>query len=79
MNQTISDESRMVVDIVRRFVREKLQPLEMEVEELGHVPPEKLAALKSEALSLGLYAMNMPEEVGGGGLSTFDMCLVNNW
>lgn len=76
MNQTISDESRMVVDIVRRFVREKLQPLEMEVEELGHVPPEKLAALKSEALSLGLYAMNMPEEVGGGGLSTFDMCLV---
>ena len=76
MNQKISDESRMIVDTVRRFVQEKVQPLEMEVDELGHIPPEKLAALKTEAISLGLYAMNMPESVGGGGLSTLDMCLV---
>ena len=66
----------MVVETVRRFVQEKVQPLEMEVEKLGHIPPETLAALKGEALALGLYALNMPEEVGGGGLSTFDMCLV---
>ena len=71
-----SHECKMVVETVRRFVQEKLQPLEMEVEHLGHVPPEKLAVLKGEALSLGLYALNMPAEVGGGGLSTFEMCLV---
>ena len=62
MNQKISDESRMIVDTVRRFVQEKVQPLEMEVDELGHIPPEKLAALKAEAISLGLYAMNMPDQ-----------------
>ena len=76
MTSVITDECRMVVDTVRRFVQEKVQPLEAEVEQLGHVPPEKLAALKAEAIELGLYAMNMPVEVGGGGLSTTDMCHV---
>ncbi len=76
MDFSLSDETRMVVDTVRRFVRDKVQPLEQETETLGRVPPEKLAPLKAEAISLGLYALNMPEEVGGGGLSTVDMCLV---
>lgn len=76
MNHMISDECRMVVETVRRFVQEKVQPLEMEVEQLGHIPADKLASVRQEAIDLGLYALNMPEEVGGGGLSTFDMCLV---
>lgn len=75
MDFSISEESRMLVDTVRRFVQEKVQPLEGEVEHLGRIPDEKLKALKSEAKALGLYAMNMPEEVGGGDLSTLDMCL----
>lgn len=70
------DEARMLADTVRRFVVDKVQPLETEVETLGEIPPEKLAQLKQEALALGLYAMNMPHEVGGGGLSTLEMCLV---
>ncbi|TVR07042.1 MAG: acyl-CoA dehydrogenase [Salinarimonadaceae bacterium] len=72
----VSDEIRMVVDTIGRFIREKVQPLEMEVEESAAIPQEKLAILKREAIDLGLYALNMPEEVGGGGLTTFDMCLV---
>src|SRR3546814_19746263 len=75
MDFSISEESRMLVDTVRRFVQEKVQPLEGEVEKLGRIPDETLKALKSEAKALGLYAMNMPEDVGGGGLSTLDMCL----
>ncbi|WP_159587137.1 acyl-CoA dehydrogenase family protein [Chelativorans xinjiangense] len=76
MTQMTTDECRMVVETVRRFVRDKVQPLEMEVEALGRIPPEKLAALKQEAIALGLYALNMPAEVGGGGLGARDMCLV---
>lgn len=75
-NTLVSDEIRMVVDTVARFVRDKVQPLETEVEEKGVVPQDKLAILKREAIDLGLYALNMPEEAGGGGLGTFDMCLV---
>lgn len=76
MHDMISDECRMVVETVRRFVQDKVQPLEMEVEQLGHIPKDKLDAVKNEAIALGLYALNMPADVGGGGLSTFDMCLV---
>lgn len=77
MSETMtSDEIRMVIDTVARFVREKVQPLEADVEERGALPEDAVQALKREALSLGLFALNMPSEVGGGGLSTFDMCLV---
>jgi acyl-CoA dehydrogenase len=70
------DEMRMILETVRRFVTERLQPLEREVEETGAVPPDALADLKAQAIDLGLFALNMPAEVGGGGLSTHDMCLV---
>lgn len=73
---SISNETRMIVDTVRRFVVDRVQPLETEVERLGCVPRDKLSALKQEAIALGLYALNMPEDVGGGGLGTRDMCLV---
>ncbi|WP_414896594.1 acyl-CoA dehydrogenase family protein [Rhodovulum sp. YEN HP10] len=76
MDFTISDEMKMVTEAVGRFVREKVQPLEQETEANAQIPPEKLAAVKAEAQALGFYALNMSEEVGGGGLGVLDMCLV---
>jgi acyl-CoA dehydrogenase len=73
---TMTAEKRLLVETVRRFVNSEVQSLEAEVEELGEIPAEKLRALKAKAKSLGLYAMNMPAEVGGGGLSMVDICLV---
>jgi acyl-CoA dehydrogenase len=61
---------------VQKFVTTHVQPLESEVEELARVPDDKLRALRSKAQALGLFAMNMPAEVGGGGLSMVDICLV---
>ncbi|WMS42938.1 acyl-CoA dehydrogenase family protein [Acuticoccus sp. MNP-M23] len=76
MDFEIPEETQMVVDTVRRFVTEKVQPLEMATEEAAIIPADALARVKAEAQALGLYALNMPEAVGGGGLSTVDMCLV---
>lgn len=73
---SVPEDIRAVTETVRRFVEAEVQPLEAEVEELAAIPPEKLKAAKAKARSLGLYAMNMPAEVGGGGLSTVEMCLV---
>ncbi|MSO53892.1 MAG: acyl-CoA dehydrogenase [Rhodospirillales bacterium] len=73
---TISDETRLLVETVGKFVKAELQPLESEVEEQSRVPPDKLKVVKAKAQALGLYALNMPAEVGGGGLATVDMCLV---
>ena len=61
---------------MRKFVTAEVQPLEAEVEELARIPEEKLRTLRAKAQSLGLFAMNMPAEVGGGGLSMVDICLV---
>ena len=73
---TVPEETAAIVDLVRRFVRTEVQPLEAETEERAEIPSDRLAAVKGKAKALGLFAMNMPVEVGGGGLSTVDMCLV---
>jgi len=76
LDVTMADDPRLLVETVRKFVTTEVQPLEREVEERGEIPADKLEALKAKAKSLGLYAMNMPQEVGGGGLSMVDICLV---
>jgi acyl-CoA dehydrogenase len=73
---SIPHESRQLVDTVRRFVTNEVQPLEAETEKTGSIPAEPLQRLREQAKALGLFAMNMPESVGGGGLSNVDMCLV---
>jgi acyl-CoA dehydrogenase len=70
----IPEETRLLVDTVRKFVETEVQPLEEEVDALGHIPPDTLADVKGKAQALGLYAMNMPADVGGGGLSAIDTC-----
>ncbi|WP_372836984.1 acyl-CoA dehydrogenase family protein, partial [Puniceibacterium confluentis] len=76
MDFTISDEMKMVTEAVGRFVREKVQPLEVETEEAAAIPADRLVTVRTEAQALGFYALNMSEEVGGGGLGVLDMCLV---
>lgn len=75
MDFTISDEMKMVAEALQRFVRERVQPLEQETEEAACIPADKLAAVRGEAQALGFYALNMSEDVGGGGLGVMDMCL----
>lgn len=72
----IPDEIRLLTETISRFVTQEVQPLEAEVEMLGHVPEEALHRLRGRARELGLFAMNMPADVGGGGLSVLEMCLV---
>jgi acyl-CoA dehydrogenase len=76
MNFGLSHEQRMLVDTVQSFIRTELQPLEDEVEETGQLAPEKARAIFRKSRDLGLYAMNIPEEFGGGGLSAVDTMLV---
>ncbi|MES2530747.1 MAG: acyl-CoA dehydrogenase family protein [Pseudomonadota bacterium] len=73
---SIPSDAQLLVDTVRRFVTQEVQPLENETEALGHVPPEALKRVRGKAQELGLFAMNMPEDCGGGGLDNVTMCLV---
>ncbi len=75
MDFSLSDEQRMMIDTVRRFIKEELKPLEDEIENTGSLDQAKAMVIYEKAKSLGLYGMNMPDALGGGGLSNMDRIL----
>jgi len=72
----LTAEQRAVVETTRAFVQRELVPHEDEVERSGVLDPGLLAKLRDTAIRAGLYAANMPEEVGGGGLDTLTWMLM---
>ena len=72
MDFSLNDEQKMMIDTIRRFIAEELKPLEDELENTGNLPDEKARAIHAKSKELGLYALNMPAELGGGGLSNID-------
>jgi acyl-CoA dehydrogenase len=76
MDFGLDDEQRAIVDTVRTFVTRELYPYEEEVERLGDVPKELVDQIRERSMKAGLYAANMPEELGGGGLDAVAMTLV---
>jgi len=67
----------MLVDTARRFVVEELYPFEQQVEQSDELPAELRRQIIERALRAGLYAANMPAELGGGGLDTLSMCILD--
>ncbi len=66
----LTDEQSMIVDTTRAFVEAELYPHEALVERTGHLPMEVIKEVQKKAMQAGLYAANMPAEVGGAGLDT---------
>ena len=77
MDFALSDEHQMIVDTVRSFTERELFPHEEQVEKLGEVPPDLVRQIKQRSIDAGLYAANMPAELGGGGLDSFAVTLVD--
>jgi len=67
-----ADTREQLLDAVRRFVAERLRPIEAEVAEKDAIPAEVLAEMRA----LGLYGLSIPEAYGGLDLSMEDECLV---
>lgn len=75
MNFGLTDEQKMIAATTRAFVEKELYPHEAEIERTGRVPMEMIRAIQAKAMEAGLYAANMPEEVGGAGLDTLSWLL----
>lgn len=75
MDFALNDEQRMMIDTVRRFIAEELRPLEERLENDGCIDHDTATTIHDKAKALGLYALNMPAELGGGGLSNLDRIL----
>ncbi len=57
---------------VRRFVDERLIPLEQQVAETDKMPAEVVQEMRE----LGLFGLTIPEQYGGLGLNTYEECQV---
>ena len=68
MDFALTDEQRLIIKTTREFVEQELYPHEALIEATGELPAKLLQELKAKAIDAGLYAANMPVEVGGAGL-----------
>jgi acyl-CoA dehydrogenase len=76
MNLGLTAEQKLIVQTVRAFVEKELVPYEDEVEQTADVRPELRHQIIRKALDQGLYAANMPEQLGGGGLDAVSLVLM---
>ena len=79
----VDEETRLVLDSLTEFVAQEVRPVEEELGETyanprlgrrtdGRLAPEVVDAIervRRKSAEAGFYAMNMPESVGGGGVS----------
>lgn len=76
MNFDLTDEQRLLIATVRRFIHTHLAPLEDQVERDGVLAAKTARDIFEKSRALGLYATNIPIEFGGGGLNAFDTMLL---
>ena len=84
MDFELPEELKMIQSLTRDFVNEQLKPLERDI--LGraadlndarrYLPAETEAGLIKMVRDMGLWGIGVPEELGGVGLSTLGICLV---
>ncbi len=72
MDLTLPDDLCSMRDAVRRFVRDELDPIGMEVERSERIPEAVVQGMRD----LGLFGLAIPEDYGGLGLSTLGQCVV---
>ena len=61
-----------LIDTARRFVRERLVPLEAQIAREDRIPDDLIAEMKA----LGMFGLTIPEGYGGLGLNTEEECRV---
>lgn len=76
MDAPLHHEQQMLLDTVRAFMEAELLPHEDLVDRTGEVPPELGRQIERRAIETGLYAANLPDSVGGGGLDYSSMALI---
>lgn len=72
MNYFFTEEQQMIVDTAREVAQEKIKPMALEYDEKNEFPWD-LVKVMSEADLFGVF---IPEEYGGMGFGTFELCLV---
>ena len=77
MDFALTEEQRMIGEAARAFVERELMPHEETVERAGEVPREVFDEVRAKARAAGFFALNMPAELGGGGLDAVTLAVVD--
>lgn len=76
MSDDATADDRLLAEGVRAFIEAELLPHEDLVERQDSVPDELFRAIQKKAIAQGYYALNMPAEHGGGGLTSSERAVV---
>lgn len=69
MDLELSEEQRLIVDTVRRFVRDEIVPLEADLDpDASEIDSADYARLVAQTKEMGFYGLDIPEEYGGPGI-----------
>ena len=71
-----SSDSKILLDTVQKFMADEIYPHEDRVDKLGYVPDEIGKQIEEKSKEVGLFAANLPEKYGGGGLDYSSMMVV---
>lgn len=72
MKEFTPDAPQVILDKVKRFVAEELNPISLQVEKTGEIPEEIVEKMRG----LGLFGLSIPKQYGGLGLSTLEEILI---
>ncbi len=73
----LSEELKLLRGQVRRIVEEDVIPAESRVDpDAAEIAPEDYERISRKARDAGLWYMGAPRKYGGGGLSTFEECVL---
>jgi alkylation response protein AidB-like acyl-CoA dehydrogenase len=77
MNLELTDEQNLIIAMVRRFVREEILPLEINIDpDADSLEPEDQARLIGITKSMGLYGLDIPPEYGGPDIDLITRTLI---
>jgi alkylation response protein AidB-like acyl-CoA dehydrogenase len=77
MDLNLTEEQQLIVGMVRRFVREEIVPLELDLDpDAAEIPSEEKARLVELTRSMGLYGLGIPPEYGGPDIDLVTQTLI---
>jgi alkylation response protein AidB-like acyl-CoA dehydrogenase len=77
MDLALTEEQQLIVDMVRRFVRTEIVPLEAKLDpDADELPIEDFDRLVAMVKDMGLYGLDTPPEWGGPDIDLVTRCLI---
>ena len=71
------EQQQLIVDQIRRFVREEIVPLEDTLDpDASELPPEEFERLRDKVREMGFYGLDIPAEYGGPGIDLVTRTLI---